>query len=118
MNRPEQTIQRSIVDYLRTVLPTALVFAIPNAASRTKNGKASNGVPGLTAGIPDLALILPGGKAHFIECKTPIGSLSDEQQAIRYVCLNASIPWAVATSIDDVRIALDHWNISTNEVRA
>lgn len=118
LSQSEQSIQRDIVSYLRSVAPHCLTFAIPNAARRTAGGFASNAVAGLTPGIPDLCVIAPSGVAHFIEVKTNSGRLSDVQETIRMRLIKMSVPYCVARSISDVRIALRHWKIETRECAA
>jgi hypothetical protein len=65
----EAVIQSAIVKYLRYQLPANhRVFAVPNGAMRTQSGRPANAVSGLTAGIPDLVIIGPEGKAQDDEC--------------------------------------------------
>jgi hypothetical protein len=111
----ENNIQRAIVGYVRSVAPECLIFAIPNAARRTAAGFAANGVPGLLPGIPDLCVLVPGGKAHFCEVKTSRTDLSDKQEAIRSRFISMDVPFAVVRSIEDMRAALAHWQIATKE---
>lgn len=111
----EAAIQRSIVDYLRAVLRKDYrCFAIPNAAQRTRGGRAANAVAGLTAGVPDLAIV-GRGEVFFIEVKTPHGIFSDGQEEFLAWCAIGGTSFCVARSIDDVRIALSQWNIPTRE---
>ena len=114
--RIEEQIQREIIAYLAAVTPRALVFACPNAAPRTYGGRASNGVPGLTKGAPDLIAVFPGGRVVFIECKTPKGRSSMDQIAFSGRCNALGQPYFVARSQDDVRHALAALNIETREV--
>ena len=72
----ESAIQRAIVDYLAAVAPDIFLYAVPNASTRRKGGRAGNAVAGLRKGVPDLGLVLPGGRAAFIECKAEKGRLS------------------------------------------
>jgi hypothetical protein len=111
----EAAIQRSILDYLAVAVPRSLVFAIPNAARRTSGGHASNFVPGLKRGVFDLCFVAPGGFVAFLEVKGPKGRLSEHQQEIRGKFVSLGTPHAVVRSLDDVRAALAHWNISTRE---
>jgi hypothetical protein len=114
-NRIEERIQREIIAYLAAVTPRALVFACPNAAPRTYGGRASNGVPGLTKGAPDLIAVFPGGRVVFIECKTPKGQSSMDQIAFSGRCNALGQSYFVARSHDDVRHALAVLNIDTME---
>lgn len=115
--RLEDQIQGAIVDYIRTVAPDVLCYAVPNAAPRTHGGRASNGVAGLTPGIPDLALVLPGARSAFIEVKTDRGVMSKDQQAMRLRMIRLGIPCCTAKSVDDVRAFLNLLGVRTREAR-
>jgi hypothetical protein len=111
----ESAIQGAIVDFLRAVLPkTYRCMAIPNGSRRTANGRAANAVPGLTPGVLDLMLV-SAGRLWFIEVKGPKGTLTDEQEEFTSWCAATGTPYCVARSVDDVRFALNHWNIPTRE---
>lgn len=112
----ENQIQANIVDYLRATLKDCIVFAIPNASRRTRGGKASNGVPGLLPGIPDLQILARWGDSYFIEVKTAKGPLRESQEVILSKFEDLSVPYAVCRSIDDARTAIKHWNLSSREV--
>ena len=113
----EADIQGAIVEYLRTVLPDGLTFAIPNASRRTELGYATNAVPGIVPGMADLCHVRPGGRALFIEVKSPGGHLRSEQAAMQLRCMNMGAPYGVARSIDDVRRLLAAWGIATREAK-
>jgi hypothetical protein len=63
----EARIQHSIVEYVRLVAPHVLIFAIPNGGLRTKTEAARLKWTGTLAGVPDLAIVAPGGRAFLIE---------------------------------------------------
>jgi len=112
----EASIQRAIVDYLRAVLrPDCRVAAIPNAARRTRTGRAANAVAGLSPGLFDLMIIEAGGGVYFIEVKTAKGVLSAAQSEWKDWLVKHFVPHCVARSVDDVRAALVHWRIETRE---
>jgi hypothetical protein len=112
----ENDIQRAIVEYLNAVLfPTHRVFAIPNAARRGKGGHATNGVPGLRAGVPDLQIV-GRGRVYFIEVKRDANArLSPAQDEFAEWCVCTGVPWVRAESVDHVRQALIQWGIITRE---
>lgn len=115
----ESAVQQTIVDYLRAVLlPSYRVFAVPNASHRTKNGRASNGVPGFVKGIPDL-VIVGQGRGYFLEVKSDEkATLSDEQNEFACWCCGPGImPWARVESIEHVRTALSAWKVPTREAQ-
>lgn len=114
--RLENTIQREIVAYLNAVLiPPEFAYANANASRRTASGKASNAVPGLYPGIPDLTVIAHGGRAFYLEVKNEIGTLSENQEAVIARFDKMRVPCAVVRSIADVKAALQHWKIPTRE---
>lgn len=113
----ESDVQRDIIAYIEAVVPRCLIFAVPNASRRTRGGRATNGVPGLKRGIFDLCFVAPGGFVGFLEVKRPNGpGLSEHQEEIRGRFVSLATPHAVVRSVDDVRVALKHWNITTREV--
>jgi hypothetical protein len=112
--RVEDSIHRSIVHWLRAVLPAAEVLHVPNAPRSAVAGARLKGL-GLRAGAPDLLLMLPGGQGLWIEVKAPKGRLSPAQHAFADRCQALGWPVVVARSIDDVRSALDASQIKTRE---
>jgi hypothetical protein len=113
--RPEDKIQKTIVAYIEAVVPDVFVFAIPNAARRTRGGRAGNAVPGLRAGMPDLCF-LHEGRPYFVEVKVPGGKgLSRAQVDCRRDLNDLAIEVTIATSIEDIRWALARWLITTRE---
>ncbi len=107
----ESAIQHAIVGYLRAVLPKNYkCFAIPNGARRTSGGRAANAVPGLTPGVPDLAIV-GSGRVWFIEVKGARGVVSDAQEEFLAWCVTSGTPYCIARSVDDVRFSLNNWNV-------
>lgn len=111
----ESQIQCAIVSFLRAVLPkTHRCMAIPNGSRRTAGGRAANAVPGLTPGVLDL-MIVSAGRLWFIEVKGPKGTISGAQEEFTSWCAATGTPYCIARSVDDVKIALNQWNIKTRE---
>lgn len=113
----ESGIQRDIVHFIRAVLPGAVVMAIPNGSQRTSTGRPANAVPGFLPGAPDLVIALPGGAVLWMEVKSPIGRVSENQILVHGLLNAAGHTCVVVRSIDDVRQAFDHLNIKTREWR-
>jgi len=111
----EARIQAAVVAWARLVAPEAIVFAIPNGGLRSKPEAARLKWTGVLAGVPDLAVVVDGGKLFFLEVKAPGGSLSADQRAFRDLCATLNIPFAIARSIDGARAAFRAWNIETRE---
>ncbi len=115
--RLEDQIQSAVVGYIQAVAPTVILYAIPNSARRTRGGRAANAVPGLRRGVFDLGLVLPDGRAAFVEVKmpSPMSRLSDHQRTFRLLLTARGIPYAVCRSVEDVRAALAQWGVETRE---
>jgi VRR-NUC domain len=111
----EARIQAAIVEWARVVAPDILIFSIPNGGLRSKAEAARMKWTGVVAGVPDLCVIAPSGRAFFIEVKTPGGRLSPEQHAIFDHLVTLGTPAAIVRSIDDARLAFAEWSIPTRE---
>lgn len=111
----ESGIQRGIVHYIRTVLPRAVVMAIPNGSQRTVTGRPANAVPGFLPGAPDLIVALPNREVIWIEVKSPVGRLSDNQNHVHALLETIGHKIILARSIDDVRDAFAYLGIKTIE---
>ena len=111
----EYVIQASIVAFIRAVLPSVIVFHVPNGGLRAKREAALLKWIGTVAGIPDLGLILPDGRSAWIEVKAPGGSLSPEQKAVHKALTDLGHPYAVCRSVDDVKAFFDHIDVRTRE---
>lgn len=112
---PERSAQRSVVSFLRTVLPPgSIVAAVVNeqrGAGRTAEQRARFGAArrasGVVSGFPDLICLLPAGRTVLIEMKAPrTGRLSDAQRELHARIAALGHPVAVATSIDTALAAL------------
>jgi hypothetical protein len=78
MKHPEHDFQKQVVSYLK--YNKFYVFSVPNGLyikniATRKHYKAM----GLTTGVSDLIIILPGGKYVCVELKTKTGKQSDSQ---------------------------------------
>lgn len=113
----ESGIQRSIVQYLRTVVPGSVVMAIPNGSQRTAKGHPANAVPGFLAGAPDLVVALSGGGVLWVEVKSPVGRVSENQVMVHGLLAAAGHNCIIVRSVDDVRKALDDLGIPTKEAK-
>lgn len=115
----ETPIHRSILSWLRVVLPEALIWHPANESRRPgKAGnveRAMNAANGVLAGVPDLCGRVPEGD-FYMEVKTPSGSLSPAQKAFRdRLSALGCHRYAVVRSIEDAREALAEWGIPTRE---
>jgi hypothetical protein len=113
----EARIQAAIVEWIRMVAPDLIAFHVPNGGLRTKAEAARLKWVGTLAGVPDVVVLGLDGRCWLIEVKGPGGSLSPEQCVIRDRCVAMRIPFVVAKSIDDVRLAFRLWRIETREAK-
>lgn len=111
-NYEEDRIQAAIVQALS--LLRVYCFMVPNdAAGATSVAKATRlKAMGLRAGVADLVLIGPDGKAYFLEVKTPTGRLSDSQKKFQELCLARDSPYAVARSVDEAVAQVKAWGLA------
>ena len=115
----EGPIHRSILGYLRFVLPLrAIVHHSPNEVALSgPDGKrlvAKATQNGMVKGFSDL-LILLDERAYLIEVKPEGADLTGEQPQFRTKCDENKIPFAICRSIDDARDALKAWGLVTKE---
>jgi hypothetical protein len=111
----EARIQASIVEWIGTVAPQVVVFHPPNGGLRTKSEAALLKWIGTVAGIPDLVIFVPGGRAFCLEVKSADGRVTPEQREMMIRLNSIGVSNAVVRSIEDVRLAFDAWDISTRE---
>ena len=114
----ERSIQRGIVQYLKSALPkTVRFFSTQNGlhTSKAQAGKAK--AEGMVAGVPDIVLIGQGGAVAFMEVKTDKGRLSPAQVEFSEWCVFNGVEIAVVRSVGDVREFLRALDIQAREAR-
>lgn len=113
----EHSLQVSCVDYFRLVVPPdkALVIAIPNGGARRRTEAARLKREGVTAGAPDLVIILADGRTHWVEMKRPAvtvagptglkrlpaGQPSDSQQAFAVALAGLGHGYSLIDAFED-----------------
>lgn len=119
----EDALQIAAATLLRLGLSDSVVWwHTPNGGSRNKREAVKLKRMGARAGVPDLAFILPDGRAAFIELKakggraidgrkTRPGRLSTEQETFRDDAQASGALWALARSVDDVQTILTGWGL-------
>lgn len=116
----ETPIQRAIVDYLRTVMPDAVVHHAKNEINKRGTAiaieLAKSKRNGAVTGFPDL-IVLPYANvgAMFFEVKAPGGYPSKPQRAVHAQLEALGYRVAVVRSVDDVRACLRLWGIGHRE---
>ena len=96
---------------LRTITDALSAMRIPwrrLAAGAFRVGEARRFVRMGSPGLPDLLVWLPH-RLGLIEVKSARGRLSEEQVAIRRLCVEHRVPHCVARSLDDVTAWLASW---------
>jgi hypothetical protein len=101
--KPEEAIQRQIVQYL--ALMGIFFFSVPNenagggkgAMIRMQKYRAM----GLRPGVSDLVVLLPS-RIVFIEVKTATGRQSENQKRFEALVTSLGFEYYVVRSVDDV----------------
>jgi hypothetical protein len=109
--RPEDTIQRAVLDHLRIRGPRdAFVFAVPNGGARSAIEAAIMKGLGVRAGTPDL-IIVHRGKTYALELKAagnrPTKIQEDAQAAMRA----AGAEVATAIGLNAALEQLEAWRL-------
>lgn len=119
----EGPIHRSILDYLRRVLPGAVIMHAPNElqighkgtdAERLRLSKAKAIAQnrakalGMLPGFPDL-LVIWRGHVWGLEVKGPGKFATDEQRHVGALIEHNGGRWAVVRSIDDAADCITRW---------
>lgn len=111
----EDKIQLAILEYLEAVLPNAFVHHSPNGGRRSITEGRRFKMLGVVAGFPDLILCPGNGRTYLLEIKSPTGRVSPEQRDVMDRLHHLGVEGAVVRSVDDVRLALKAWNLTTRE---
>ena len=107
----EHGLQKTVVQLLKLDGVRGLIYYhIPNEGQRAaRTGAFLKGL-GMLPGAADLAIVLPGGRAAFLELKRGVKEeTSDDQDAFRDLCAANGTPYAVARSYDEARTILWGW---------
>lgn len=114
----EERLQRAVVQHLMLCLPDDVVwYSVPNGGHRSASQGARLKATGVRAGVPDLAFVLPNGRAAFIELKCEkdhLGRrtyLSPEQKEFCGQIMKAGGLCALCRSVDEVESILIGWGV-------
>ena len=108
----EDILHEQIVGYLNRALPQDVIFYHPaNQGKHKPQYQKKLNRMGRLKGVPDLCFILRGGKAAFMEIKTPKGAMSAEQKWFEHACVELGALHQVVRSLDDVDETLTLWGI-------
>ena len=120
MKRPEEALQRTVVDWMRAVFPPPpegpVWFHVPNGGGRSKAEGGVLKAMGTRPGMPDLALLWQGRHA-WIELKAAGGRTTTEQRLCHQALMLAGGVVRVCRSLEDVRDFVEVLGIPTRERR-
>jgi len=108
---PEYRIQAAIVEHLRATIGNRKLHASPNGAHHNDKQGAKLRWTGTLNGWPDLEVLSPGGRVHFIEVKTLTGRLQPAQVEMRDWCEANDVPWALVRSLDEALASAKAWGL-------
>lgn len=108
----EHHLQESLVQLLKlAAVPDLIWYAASNAGERSARTAAFLKRMGMLPGVADLSIVLPGGRACFLELKRPGKSveLREAQDAFRSLCARNGSSYAVAASYEEAEAILRGW---------
>jgi len=117
--KPETLLQIQIVEYLSLIASKNdfIFFSIPNEGAMTAAGgklpfalMTTLKKMGMLPGVPDLCII-KNGRAYFMEVKTKVGKVKEQQSIIMSRLTNLGCPSIVVRSLEDVKTILTVWSI-------
>jgi hypothetical protein len=116
-DRPEQQIQKSILDHLGwRGLPELFAFHVPNGGYRTAVESKIFKSLGVIPGVPDL-LILYRGRLHALELKTKGGRLTETQRRTHEDMRQAGALVATCYGVNDALLQLEAWGLLRGDAR-
>jgi hypothetical protein len=115
--RPEQAIQRAVLEHLRRRgVPDIFVFHPANGGARSPIEAAIFRSLGVVAGTPDL-IIIRGGVTHALELKAAGGKLTPAQIDCHEAMRRAGATVAVAHGVDQAIDFLEQHNLLKRTTR-
>lgn len=106
----EEDIQAGVIALLRSCAdPAVIYFHCPNGLHSNPIHVARFKRLGLKAGVADLCLVLPKGRAAFLEVKAKDGRQSEAQKAFQIHCELNGTPYAIVRSISEAEQVLSDW---------
>lgn len=110
MKRPEEALQRSVVQWLRLKHPRLLFFCVPNQRGTRSliENQILKGL-GVRSGAADLVFVLSDGRAAFIELKAPGGTQSLAQEQFEIDATHTGALYEVCDNLDRVIETLNGW---------
>jgi hypothetical protein len=121
MDRPEQQIQKAVVQHLRQRGVPGLVFLHPNnnIARRGRRGAIQGGIAkgmGVRAGASDL-LLWRAGHAYALELKAPGGATTEAQDQFLMDMDRAGAFTCVCEGLDRALGVLEQWGLLKGQAK-
>jgi hypothetical protein len=95
-------VARAVLRHLAEARPAVVVLPLA-ATGETKAAPATHPA----AGMPDLLLLAPGGRAVFVRVKTQAETLPRAHRAFADLCRACGVPLVVVRSLPEARDAFD-----------
>ena len=106
----EHSLQASLLEFLAlNARQNVFWFAIPNAGKRSWHVARRMKVEGLTAGVADICIMLPGGSVLWLELKTARGRQGVAQRAFEAVCDRLGHPYLLIRDLPEAIDGLNRW---------
>ena len=95
----EAQIQGSCIEWFRYQYPELILFSIPNEATYKRSTYFSS--LGALKGVADTEILFNGGKAVFVEFKTPKGKQKPEQIAFEEKATKLGFHYFICRSLEE-----------------
>lgn len=106
--RSESALQMACAAFLdRTLDPAWRWWHTPNGGMRSKATAGKLKAEGVKAGVPDIIVMGPGGRAVFIELKAQRNTLTPDQTDFQRWATGAGYPFFTVRSLDGLTAALN-----------
>lgn len=106
----EHDIQVRTVNLLRTMVkPDIHIYAIPNGGYRRPTEAIRLKAEGVKKGAADLLFLAPNRLVGFLEMKKRGGTLDDEQEGFRNICIRHGHLWGEARSVEEAVAVVRSW---------
>lgn len=107
----ENTVHIFAVQLLTlNAVPGLIWWHTPNEGKRSRRTGGHLKRLGMLPGVADLTIVLPGGRARFLELKRPVGGrVEPAQRDFRILCEMNGSPYAIARTSDEVTAVLRKW---------
>jgi VRR-NUC domain len=110
-NRPEQELQKTVIEHLRLRgWPDAIFFHYPAGGYRRPAEARILAGLGVLPGLPDV-WVIRRGRVHCIELKSERGRLTEIQADMHNRLSRAGVDVAVAYSLDQALDQLERWKL-------